>query len=94
MPNPLFADIILPLAVRGKFTYLIPDEIAEDVKPGVMVTVQFGRRNLYSGIVYRLHDSKPEIKNIKPIISIYDKNPFINESQLRLWLWISEYYLC
>jgi len=89
-----FADIILPLAVRGRFTYSVPDEIAEDVKPGVMVTVQFGRQNLYSGIVYRLHNSKPEIKNIRPIISIYDKNPLINDSQLRLWLWISEYYLC
>ena len=88
MTNNRFADIILPLAVRGRFTYAIPDEIAVDVKPGVMVTVQFGTRNLYSGIVCRIHDSIPEIKNVKPIISITDKIPLINEFQLKLWLWI------
>jgi primosomal protein N' (replication factor Y) len=90
----LFADIILPLAVRGRFTYSIPEEIAEDVRPGVMVTVHFGRRNLYSGIVCSIHDKAPEIGIVKPIISVADNTPLINEFQLKLWHWISEYYLC
>jgi primosomal protein N' (replication factor Y) len=90
----LFADIILPLAVRGRFTYSIPEEIAEDVKPGAMVTVHFGGRNLYSGIVCSIHDKPPEIEKVKPIISVDDKTPLINEFQLKLWHWISEYYLC
>jgi len=94
MPNNLFADIILPLAVRGRFTYSIPEEIASDVRPGVMVTVHFGGRNLYSGIVCSIHDKPPEIKNVKPIISVADKIPLINAFQLKLWFWISEYYLC
>jgi primosomal protein N' (replication factor Y) len=94
MTSNRFADIILPLAVRGRFTYAIPEEIAREVIPGVMVTVQFGGRNLYSGIVCRVHDSKPEIKNVRSIISITDKIPLINEFQLKLWLWISDYYLC
>jgi primosomal protein N' len=34
MTNNLFADIILPLAVRGRFTYRIPEDIAEKVTPG------------------------------------------------------------
>ena len=89
-----FADIILPLAVRGRFTYRIPEEISEEVKPGVRVTVQFGGRKLNTGIVCKLHNNQPEFKNIKPIISVSDKIPVINEHQLKLWLWISEYYLC
>ena len=68
--------------------------IAADVRPGVMVMVHFGGRNLYSGIVCSIHDKPPEIKNVKPIISVADKIPLINEFQLKLWLWISEYYLC
>jgi primosomal protein N' (replication factor Y) len=94
MPNNLFADIILPLAVRGRFTYSIPEEIASDIRPGVMVTVHFGGRNLYSGIVCSIHDKQPEIKNVKPIISVAYKIPLINAFQLKLWFWISEYYLC
>jgi primosomal protein N' (replication factor Y) len=89
-----FADIILPLAVRGRFTYMIPDNIAEKVMPGVMVKVQFGSGKQYSGIVCSVHDNKPGIKNIKPVLSVIKETPVINESQLRLWLWISEYYLC
>ena len=34
------------------------------------------------------------IKNVKSIINVADKIPLINEFQLKLWLWISEYYLC
>ena len=94
MTNNLFADIILPLAVRGRFTYRIPEDIAEKVTPGVMVTVQFGGRKLYSGIVCQIHTKPSDIKNVRPLISVNNTTPVINESQLRLWLWISEYYLC
>jgi len=94
MTNKRFADIILPLAVRGRFTYRIPDNILEEVKAGVMVSVQFGGRKLYSGIVCRVHDKTPDIKNVKPVINVPGGIPLINESQLKLWLWISDYYLC
>jgi primosomal protein N' (replication factor Y) len=94
MKKTWFADIILPLAVRGRFTYRIPDDFLEKIKPGVRVNVQFGRKNLYSGIVCNIHDITPDIKNVKSIIDVLDAIPVINESQLKLWLWMSEYYLC
>jgi len=94
MTNNRFADIILPLAVRGRFTYRIPDNIPEDVKPGAMVSVQFGGRKLYSGVVCSVHDKAPDVKNVRSVIEVLNGIPLINESQLRLWQWISEYYLC
>jgi primosomal protein N' (replication factor Y) len=94
MSHNHFADIILPLAVRGRFTYRIPDEIADKVRPGVLVTVPFGSRILYSGIVCSIHDKSPEIKNLKSVIDVTESIPLINELQLKMWLWISEYYLC
>jgi primosomal protein N' (replication factor Y) len=94
MTTNSFADIILPLAVRGRFTYRIPDDIPGEVKPGVRVKVQFGRKNIYTGIVCNIHDKTPDIKNIKSIIAVIDDIPLINGLQLKLWHWISEYYLC
>ncbi len=94
MKKMWFADIILPLAVRGRFTYRIPDDFLEKIKPGVRVTVQFGGKNFYSGIVCNIHDNTPAVKNFKTIVDVLDAIPVINESQLKLWLWISEYYLC
>ena len=75
MTNSHFADIILPLAVRGRFTYRIPDGMMDRVQPGVRVTVPFGSRNLYSGIVCSIHDKTPEIKNVKLIEGVLDEIP-------------------
>jgi primosomal protein N' (replication factor Y) len=94
MTKKCFADIILPLAVRGRFTYMIPENILGSVKPGVRVTVQFGGNKLYSGIICNIHDKSPDVKNVKSIIDVLDAVPAINEIQLKFWLWISEYYLC
>jgi primosomal protein N' (replication factor Y) (superfamily II helicase) len=94
MSNGLFADIILPLAVRGRFTYRVPENLSELIAPGVMVTVPFGGQKLYSGIICRIYFDSPEIKNIRSVINVLPGMPVINESQLKLWQWISEYYLC
>ena len=90
----IFADIILPLAVRGRFTYMIPDNLAGKVINGALVTVPFGGRSLYTGVVTSVHDKSPDVKNIKSVISVAENTTLINESQLKLWQWISEYYLC
>jgi primosomal protein N' (replication factor Y) (superfamily II helicase) len=94
MTSTWFADIILPIAVRGRFTYGIPDNLLDKIKPGVRVTVPFGGKNLYTGIVCSIHNRLPEVKTLKTIIAVTDLIPAINETQLKLWLWISEYYLC
>lgn len=89
-----FADIILPLAVKGGYTYSVPDELSEKATPGARVLVQFGNKNLYSGIITRIHDKAPEFENIRPIIDVLDTFPAVNEIQLKFWFWISEYYMC
>lgn len=89
-----FADIILPLAVKGRFTYSIPERFAQVIKPGMKVLVQLGQRKLYSGIVSRLHNSRPDLKNIRPVVDLPDLTQMVNEKQLRHWKWISEYYMC
>jgi len=93
MPD-LYADIILPVAVKGHFTYSIPEHLAGMVKPGVRTEVQFGNKRLYSGIICRVHDKTPDLKNIRPLMDITDPEPVVNEFQLKFWNWISEYYMC
>lgn len=94
MTNYRFADIILPIAVRERFTYIIPDDLSDKVRAGVRVIVPFGTKNFYSGIVCRIHDNEPGLKNVRSIVSVPDLVPAINEIQLKLWQWISQYYLC
>jgi len=89
-----FADIILPLAVKGKFTYIIPDELVEKTKPGCRVIVQFGSKKLYSGIVLAVYEATDEQKTLKSIIDLLDLTPLVNETQLKLWNWMADYYMC
>jgi primosomal protein N' (replication factor Y) len=89
-----FADVILPLAVRQRFTYRIPAQLAALVAPGVKVLVQVGGKRLYQGIVRELHDRPPDVKNTRSIIDVGADTPPVNDKQLLLWSWISEYYMC
>jgi primosomal protein N' (replication factor Y) len=89
-----FADIILPLAVKGNFTYKIPDTLLGKIKPGCRAIVQFGNKKLYSGLVYKIHSESSDYENIKEIVDVIDEKPLINEKQLNLWDWISVYYMC
>lgn len=94
MTNNLFADIILPLAVRGRFTYMVPESYIERVSRGMRVVVPFGGNRLYTGIICTLHSQAPAVKNIRAISGLIDSVPSVNEIQLKLWQWISEYYMC
>jgi primosomal protein N' (replication factor Y) (superfamily II helicase) len=90
----MYADVILPLAVGNTFTYGVPLELQEGIQLGMRVEVSFGRSKLYAGIVYQLHNNKPEQYAVKPIKSIIDETAIVTPIQLQLWNWISQYYMC
>jgi primosomal protein N' (replication factor Y) len=87
------ADIILPLAIPGTFTYLLPEFSEFPVQPGVRVVVPVGRK-LHTGIVRKLLVEKPEGIQLKPIDAVLDDFPIVNEHQFKLWEWMAEYYMC
>lgn len=87
-----YADVILPLAVDGVFTYLIPTKFQAKAVEGSRVLVPLGRSKLYVGIVIRLHDTKPQFK-CREIERLLDDAPLLLPYQLRIWQWISDYYM-
>lgn len=90
----LFADVLLPLPVKGTFTYRVPFELNDCIFEGIRVVVQFGARKMYTAIVVRVHEIPPEGRIPKYILSVLDENPIVNPIQLSLWDWMSEYYMC
>ena len=86
-----YADLILPVPLQGLFTYAVPEGM--NVGVGFRVLVSFGRSTKYMGIVMRLHDKKPEGYEVKPIQQVMDTAPIVTDWQLKLWQWISDYYL-
>lgn len=89
----MFAEIILPLPLYATYTYEIPPEYESVIQVGSRVLVQFGKKKYYTGIVERIHALRPDYE-IKPISSVLDSRPVVRYPQMKLWNWISEYYLC
>ena len=87
-----YADVILPLPLEGLFTYVVPASAAA-LQPGMRVLVPFGRSKSYVGVVARLHNEKPEGYRLKELTDVMDDQPVVTALQLRLWTWMSDYYM-
>ncbi len=85
-----YAEIILPLALEGTLTYGVPNSCP---LVGARVLVPLGKSRTYVGIVAEVHDRKPDFE-LRNIIQILDEEPVLLPTQLKLWHWISDYYLC
>ena len=89
----MFVDVILPLPLDGVFTYSVPPSLEGQVQTGLRVLVPFGRNKTYVGAISRLHQQAPEGYQVKDILQVLDVSPILLDSQLRLWQWISDYYM-
>lgn len=90
-----YASILLPLPLPSEYTYLVPDNMQNEVKEGSRVIVPFGRKKHYTGIVVSPVASKPpEGIEVKEIERVLDDGPIIRRPQRQLWEWVAEYYCC
>ena len=91
----LFADVLTSAASWSEeslLTYLIPEELEEEVVPGQLVAVPYGER-LAEGILWRLHAQLPADEEPRPIETLLDPVPALLPHQRALAEWLSEYYV-
>ena len=99
MTNQSLYDIILPLAIADVYTYNIPEAllpIANSQSPiiGCRVLVPLGKKSII-GIIYRKHEGElPANIKVRDVLQIVDETPIITAEQLKLWEWLSSYYMC
>ncbi|PVV61367.1 primosomal protein N' [Chryseobacterium sp. HMWF035] len=89
-----YAQIVLPLNLKGSFTYKVPEELQTRIQTGMRVLVPFGGKKIYTGIVFELHNNAPETFVAKEVISLLDDQPIVPQEQINFWNWLSDYYLC
>ena len=88
-----FADIIIPVAVPGTFTYGIPGEIRGSVHRGSLVTVTFGQSRDTTGLVTGIHNTAPEGVTVREITGLLPGEVSLNERLTDFLLWVSDYYM-
>ena len=61
---------------------------------GVRVLVPLGRKTI-TGVVYRPHEGAlPDTVKLREVLDVLDEQPVVTAYQLRLWEWLSQYYMC
>ena len=107
MTNQSLYDIILPLAIADVYTYRVVDARGAsygtaapngDGKAqaliGCRVLVPLGKKSII-GIIYRKHEGElPANIKVRDVLQIVDETPIITAEQLKLWEWLSSYYMC
>ena len=90
-----YIDVILPLAIRDTYTYSVPDGSSMPAA-GTRVIVPLMAKKV-RGIVLREHTepvSDAFAAKIRPIVQTVDNAPVVSHEHLRLWQWMSSYYMC
>lgn len=84
----------MPIPLPKLFTYKITEAEATFLQKGMRVAVEFGKKKIYTALVYEIHQNAPKGYEAKDIHQILDETPIVNEIQLKHWQWISDYYMC
>ena len=85
-------DVLVPIPVLEKFSYLPAKGSRVLPKPGSRVLIPFGRRTLV-GIVWKISKlDKSDKRKYKHIKEILDDSPLLDTNALKLAEWSSRYY--
>lgn len=91
-----YTEVILPLPLESTFTYAVPETLQAKVTAGVRVQVPLGKSKTYTALTVCSPHSLPDgldADKIKAILQVLDDEPVLLPDQLKLWQWISDYYL-
>lgn len=89
-----FVDVVIPVAIPGLLTYRVPRELADQVGFGQRVIVRLGKTRMHTALIHSVHTHPPKAYTAKYIEYLLDDAPVITRHQMRLWEWMSGYYMC
>lgn len=81
-------------AIDKPYSYRITPAFAEKIRPGMRVTVPFGRGNRHVEGVVLATGWEPEGEKLKSIEALLDQTPVIEPWQLKLALWMRDRFFC
>ena len=93
----MYVNVIVDVPIKDAdkgFTYKVPEAFLLLIKPGMRVTVPFGRKHV-EGFIIDITKEIPtnmSISQIKSIINIIDATPVLNNESIQLGRWMTDRY--
>jgi primosomal protein N' (replication factor Y) len=88
----LYARVAIQRPIRREFTYVVPDELAARVLPGVRVAVVFARRRHVAVVVALETTSDVPARKLQPVLEVLDAEPVVGAELLGLTRWMADRY--
>ena len=87
--SPAIADVLLPLALEGPYSYRVPADLR--LAPGDYVIVPLGTRQMI-GVVWAMRDEAPAGTRLRDVAERFDMPP-LPETHRKFIDWLAAYYL-
>lgn len=81
-------------AIDRPYSYLIPADLVEHARPGMRVIVPFGAGNRHCDGIILAVSERTDDRKLKPVFSLLDDEPVLDQEGIRLALWVREQYFC
>ncbi|MDO8527493.1 MAG: primosomal protein N' [Deltaproteobacteria bacterium] len=90
-----YAQVAVACPLHQVFTYIIPENLAAQLKPGQRLVVPFRKKEVIGFFLSITTELPPGLdeKKLKEIIEIRDEVPVFSEKMIRFLLWLSDYYM-
>ena len=90
--NSDLIEVLVPVPLMGRFSYLPPKKTDFPLKKGSRVLVPFGKRQLV-GVIWGLTEKEESDKRkYKRITEVLDQSPLLDDTSINLAEWSSRYY--
>ena len=92
--STVFVDALLPLPIPRHFIYRVPRVWVDLVQTGLRIVVPFGSTKVLTAVIVAVHHQPPKQYQAKYLLEILDEAPLVTASQLSLFQWVADYYMC
>lgn len=83
--------VVLATHIRRSFDYLLPEQLPTPAI-GARVQVVFGKRNMTAIVIELPHETAIALDKLRPIESVLDEGPLLNNPLHQLLCWAASYY--
>ena len=87
MPTYVEVSVNVP-RISGVFHYHLPDKMKEQIQPGHLVMVGFGKQTVQGVVIDFI--TEPEVEDTKPVIAVVDDGVVLTQAQINLAREISD----